>query len=277
MSGVNDGGSHAIAIAIGGLPIGVRCATPGFIRMLEHRYAGFLSEPTDAGIQLDIDLQVAAPPKMAAGEDLPGEDLEVRYADGRWTMQRGDFRADWDPEARRGRVRQEFFPYAIDAVLRILHSLELAKCGGFLAHSASAVRNGRAFLFAGLSGAGKTTISRLAPPDVTLLTDEISCVRRDGEGYQAFGTPFAGELGIAGDAIAAPVAGLYLLAKGQQNRTRPMSPGIAARHLLRNILFFAKDDELVEKLFHTACEFVSRVPVHELTFRPDPEVWNLIR
>ncbi len=56
-----------------------------------------------------------------------------------------------------------------------------------------------------------------------------------------------------------------------------MSPGIAARHLLRNILFFAKDDELVEKLFHTACEFVSRVPVHELTFRPDPEVWNLIR
>ncbi len=72
MSGVNDGGSHAIAIAIGGLPIGVRCATPGFILMLEHRYAGFLSEPTDAGIQLDIDLQVAAPPKMAAGEYVPG-------------------------------------------------------------------------------------------------------------------------------------------------------------------------------------------------------------
>ena len=45
----------------------------------------------------------------------------------------------------------------------------------------------------------------------------------------------------------------------------------AARRLLRNILFFADDAELVEKMFRTACEFVSRVPVYELTFRPDAE------
>ena len=64
-------------------------------------------------------------------------------------------------------------------MLRIVHTLVLARQGGFLLHSASAIRNGKAFLFAGVSEAGKTTISRLAPPDATLLTDEISYVRKE--------------------------------------------------------------------------------------------------
>ncbi|HEY6420656.1 MAG TPA: hypothetical protein VIX59_16810, partial [Candidatus Binataceae bacterium] len=208
------------------------------------------------------------------------EDLAVRYAAGRWIMNRGDFYAEWDPGARRGRVRQTANPYSIDSVIRILHSIELAQsAGGFLLHSASAVRDGRAFLFSGVSGAGKTTISRLAPPDVTLLTDEISYVRRaaDGDGYQLFGTPFAGELGIPGDNIAAPLAALYLLAQGPDNHAAPLAAAPAARRLMRNILFFADDAALVDGLFRAACDFVARVPVFELTFRPDAEVWDLIR
>jgi len=240
--------------------------------MLAHRYAGFVSSSIDGSIQLEIDIAYAGP--IALGTDAA---LAVHRVNGRWIMQRGDFRAEWDPVARCGRVRQGLQPYAIDGVLRIIHSLELAKSGGFLMHSASVVRNGRAFLFGGISGAGKTTIARLAPPDVTILTDEISYVRRDEEGYHAFGTPFAGELGIAGESVAAPIAALYLLAKGKDDRTCLMAPGLAASRLLRNILFFAKDDDLVKKLFDTACEFISRVPVYELTFRPDAEVWSLIR
>ncbi len=265
-------GRHAIAILIGGLPIGVRCSNPAFIRMLAYRYAGFVSRAIIGDIQLEADIADAAP--FALGPDA---DLEVHRVNGCWIIQRGDFQAEWDPVARLGRVQQRLLPYAIDALLRIIHSLELANSGGFLMHSASAVRNGRAFLFAGVSGAGKTTIARLAPPDVALLTDEISYVSHNGEGYQAFGTPFAGELGIAGEPIAAPIAGLYLLAKGENNRTHLISPAQAASRLLRNILFFAKDNELVRKVFEAACEFVSRVPVHELTFRPDAEVWRLIR
>ena len=145
--------------------------------------------------------------------------------------------------------------------MRIVHSLVLAERGGFLVHSASAVRNTRAFLFSGVSGAGKTTISRLAPPDVTLLTDEISYVCRAGNGYQAFGTPFAGDLGRAGENISAPIAGLYLLVQGRQNHASPIGPADAARRLLRNILFFADDACRVEQLFRSACEFVSRVPI----------------
>ena len=50
----------------------------------------------------------------------------------------------------------------------------------------------------------------------------------------------------------------------------------AIRRLMRNILFFAEDIELVQKVFQSACEFVERVPVQRLTFTPDSRVWDLI-
>jgi hypothetical protein len=260
---------HLTSVVIGGLPIDIHSADPDFIAMLERRYAGFVATHAHGGIRLDVEV-------VAAVGDRDDEDLVVRYVDGRWKIERGDFRANWNPVSMRGSVRQGSYPYAIDSVMRIVHSLVLAERGGFLVHSASAVRNRRAFLFSGVSGAGKTTISRLAPPDVTLLTDEISYVCRTGDGYRAFGTPFAGDLDKAGMNISAPIAGLYLLAQGRHNHAELVPSAGAARRLLRNILFFADDSALVERLFRTACEFVLQVPVYELTFQPEAEVWNLI-
>ncbi|MDP2996087.1 MAG: hypothetical protein Q8N47_01285 [Bryobacterales bacterium] len=153
----------------------------------------------------------------------------------------------------------------------------MAEEGGFLLHAASGMRNGSAFLFSGLSGAGKTTLSRLAPADVTLLTDEISYVRQEESGYRAYGTPFAGELAKVGENVSAPVGGLYFLAQGLENRIEAVEPAEAARRLLRNILFFAKDPELVNGLFDSACRFVQCVPAYRLTFYPDERVWDLIR
>src|SRR5262249_35150747 len=130
------------------------------------------------------------------------------------------------------------------------------------------------FLFSGVSGAGKTTISRLAPPDATFLTDEISYVRREEDRFVACGTPFAGEMGRPGENCCAPLAALFFLAKGRENRINPMEPSDAVRLLMRNILFFANDPELVKLVFRSAFEFVERVPVKRLTFFPDERVWE---
>jgi hypothetical protein len=42
------------------------------------------------------------------------------------------------------------------------------------------------------------------------------------------------------------------------------------------VLFFAEDQELVQLAFHSAFEFVKRVPVSRLTFVPDARVWEMI-
>ncbi len=266
--------SDAVAVEVGGIAIALRTHDPAFRQLLENRYAGFVKSRLDPQFEFDIDLfdDVSDPSERAH----PDDDVRVRMQDGQWLLQRGDFRAHWDSRSGRGRVRQSRNPYAIDSVLRIVHTLILAKQGGFLVHAASAIRGGEAFLFAGLSGAGKTTLSRLAPPDATLLSDEISYVRREGDGYWACGTPFAGELGKLGENLSAPLHTLFLLEQGLENRIEPVPASEAIRLLLRNILFFAEDAELVNLVFRSACEFVERIPVRRLTFVPDERVWNMI-
>jgi hypothetical protein len=261
--------NYSVVIAIGDVAIRLNTSDERFLDILHNRYAGFVSSDTRAEFEFEVDL---LPPEF---NDLD-MDLSVTRRAGEWVLDRGDFRAQWDPSTRRGSIRQTANPYSIDAVLRIVHTLVLAKQGGFLLHSASAIRNGKAFLFAGVSGAGKTTISRLAPPDATLLTDEISYVRKCGNDYVAFGTPFTGELAKLGENCSAPVAALYLLAQGPQNRIEPVAPANAARELLANMLFFAEDEELVRWAFEAACDFVERVPVQRLTFVPDAKVWEVI-
>lgn len=259
---------YSLVITIGAVSVRVNTADPDFLAMLEDRYAGFVSSEAQAEFEFDVDLV----PRSPVNADV---DVSVKYRTGRWFMERGDFRAEWDPATQRGWIRQTANPYSIDAVLRIVHTLVLAKQGGFLLHSASAIRNGKACLFAGVSGAGKTTISRLAPPDATLLTDEISYVRKLDEGYVAYGTPFTGELAKLGENTSAPVAALYLLAKGE-NRIEPVAVADAGRELLANMLFFAENQEMVHLAFRAACDFVGRVPVYRLTFMPDARVWEMI-
>jgi len=267
--------SDAVAIEIGGMVIALRTQDPAFRQLLENRYAGFIKSSLNPQFEFDIDLlddDLFDPSETTR----PEEDVQVRLQDSRWLLQRGDFHAQWDASAGRGRIRQSRNPYAIDSVLRIVHTLILAKQGGFLVHAASAIRGGRAFLFAGVSGAGKTTISRLAPSGAILLTDEISYVRRVGDEYRACGTPFAGELARVGENLFAPVHTLFLLEQGLENRIEPMAASEAIRLLLRNILFFAEDAELVRLVFQSACEFVEQIPVRRLIFVPDERVWDMI-
>lgn len=268
---MQSGSLHEVAVDIGGMPILLRTEDAEFRALLEKRYAGFVRRPDASCFALDVN--VVRPDRQICDE----EELDVWNDGGLWHLERGDFQAEWDPRAGRGRLAQGVSPYAIDSVLRIVHSLIQAQAGGFLLHGASAIRNGKAFLFSGVSGAGKTTISSLIPKDAVLLTDEISYVRREGETYRACGTPFAGELARLGENASAPISRLFFLAKGPENRIDPIGAPDALRMLLRNILFFADDPDLVKMVFRSACEFLARVPAFRLTFFPDSRVWDLIQ
>lgn len=229
---------HVACVEIGGIPISLSTSDEVFFELLRRRYEDFLST-TPAEFALDFEI---IEPRPASDDDV-----RVRREGEEWLLERGDFSARWDPRTGTGRVRQNANPYSLDSVLRILHSLILARRGGFLLHAASAICDGRAFLFSGVSGAGKTTMTRIATANVTLLTDEISYVRpgavgdaQPGAAYRAFGTPFAGELAKAGENTSAPIAALFFLEKGPENRIDEMSSAEAVRRLMRNILFFAE-------------------------------------
>ena len=257
-----------VPIEIGEIGLALATSDSNFAEALKARYAGYLSERAP---EPRIDIQI-----RECGSEADSE-LQVRRSRGCWHITRGDFHATWDGRRREGKVIQTANPFAIDSALRIVHSLILSESQGFLIHAASAVRAGRASLFAGQSGAGKTTLSRMAPPDISVLSDEISYVRKIDGVYLAFGTPFTGELGMPGENISAPLAAWHVLIQGDRHELQPIaSSPEAVRLLMQNILFFAEEHELVERVFDTVCDFVANIRGYKMIFKKEPSAWELV-
>jgi hypothetical protein len=169
-------------------------------------------------------------------------------------------------------VRHE---YDLDSLLRILLTAVLLPRRGFLLHAASVVRDGRAYIFAGRSGAGKSTVASLSPTG-TVLTDEISLLRHLDGCWQAFGTPFWGEFRAAGMNCHFPIAGIYFLTQDRQNRFEPLAAKQMLRALLPCVLFFSSEKQANEALLCTLLDLAEHVPGHRLHFRRGPDFWRVI-
>jgi hypothetical protein len=92
-----------VVVEIGGLPIRFRSSDPTFLDLIQQRYAGYVNPAGDARFEFDVEL---APPGTESGD----EEVQVTWEAGRWLMQRGDFRAEWDPSTSRGRIQQTINP-----------------------------------------------------------------------------------------------------------------------------------------------------------------------
>jgi len=159
------------------------------------------------------------------------------------------------------------FRYPLDQIVlgRALGS------SGLLLHAAGACRQGRALVFPGVSGAGKTTLSRLLHRDgFTLLSDDRVVVRCDAGAFSAWGTPWPGEGGFARNE-AAPLAGLCFLRKGAAFSLRQLSPREAYPLMLKVASVPWYDPDAVAGPLESVAALLRGVPVYELTFRPEEE------
>lgn len=169
-------------------------------------------------------------------------------------------------------VRNE---YALDSLLRILMSWVLLPRFGFLLHAATVIRGGRAYVCTGRSGAGKSTLASLSPAG-SVLTDEISLLRREDGVWRAYGTPFWGEFRAEGKNISAPVAGIFSLTKARENELKPLRAAELLRALLPNTLFFSTARDANSRLLEILAGAASEIPGYDLGFRKDPDFWGVV-
>ena len=252
--GLHAEAARQLSIAIGQVPLTLHFPEGDLRQRAEQRYAPFCATG-------DAALPVWLGP--ARGAEDP---REFSYALDGATVRIEDDAIEF------GGVRHE---WALDSLIRILLSHLLLPRKGFLLHAASVLRGGRAYVFTGRSGSGKSTVASLSP-EGTVLTDEISLVRFAEGAWRAYGTPFWGEFRAAGLNRAGEIAGVYVLEQAREDRVEPLSAKDALRALLPNVLFFSSRRGETDTLLGILAEATGQIPFYRLHFRRTPDFWRAI-
>lgn len=257
---------QTINLEIAGVGLTINSENPELIAQIADRYEGFVT-PHGGGFTMTVDTERGI---TTIGEDHP----RVTTTAAGFHYERRDFHMDVDKAACT--IDGSCAPnmYSFDSCLRVFFTTHLLDLEGVMIHGASVVSNGNAYLFFGVSGAGKTTTARLSAPR-QILSDELTILRKDGENYRAYGTPFWGELQKNGDNVSAPLAGLNNLVKDSTVYLEPVSPRVALKALMPCVLFFAHEKHLVNAAVDRIADIVGIVPANKMHFLPDNSFWRL--
>ena len=146
---------------------------------------------------------------------------------------------------------------------------------GLLIHSSCAIENGKAHIFAGHSGAGKSTAARLSEPR-DLLSDEATIVKITEDEITVFDSPFRSELQSTGYQQSRPLGGIQLLHQAETNKLEKMRKPDALLSLMDKVFYWSHDPAETQRIMGLLRTLVEKVPVYELHFRKDPTFWELI-
>jgi hypothetical protein len=245
----------------------VWCSYPPFTRWLAERHAGFVAQG-EPNLILKINMDCVP-------EDHGSSDLITV------TAARDD---DKPGELRLNVVcprPDESFWLLLQICLQ--YALLAKRPPDLLLHSSGIIHEGSAYIFAGTSGAGKSTVCKILSPDpaFTVLHDETVAVSRTGEGFCAWSTPLRGEM-PANCNSGAPLRAIFFLRHSQTNYTNRLSGrkavGLLAACFVPPLVvvnngLVSTPEESLNQLLMVA----ERVPCYELYFRPERSFWECIQ
>ena len=148
---------------------------------------------------------------------------------------------------------------------------KLPAFGAMWLHSVLLEMDGEGYAITAPSGYGKSTQGQLwlkAFPDrARIINGDNPIVRKEGEGFVAYGTPFCGKEGYQVN-IGVPLKGFCYLKHGETNSIRRMDSTVAFAQLLREYQcrFTAEYQERHMELLQ---QFVETVPIYVLTCNLD--------
>jgi hypothetical protein len=194
--------------------------------------------------------------------------------------------ASFDREFRRGVVtldRASFagrlpacpLEYPLDELVVINR---LAFEGGVEIHGCGVIdADGAGYLFAGQSGAGKSTISRLwAAEGATVISDDRVVLRSGHDGLTIHGTPWHGDAEFAAP-VSAPLSRILLLRQAPRNALIDLPPAHAAAWLFACAFPVFHDAGALERTLALLASVVESVPVEALEFTPTASAISFAR
>ncbi|HEY3176585.1 MAG TPA: hypothetical protein VGK94_12585 [Candidatus Polarisedimenticolia bacterium] len=170
---------------------------------------------------------------------------------------------------------------AAENVLRVAIAWLASARGGLLIHSASIVKDGRAYLFFGQSGSGKSTLSERSRRGHVVSDDLTLILPDEGGRLEVVGAPFRGTYEGGKPVFGRyPVAAGFRLRKagpGEPAAVEPMEPGNAMADAIANLPFVVDQLGADPSLFARVEKALAAFPIHALRFRmEDDSYWDAI-
>ena len=167
--------------------------------------------------------------------------------------------------------REQFFAVSL---LRIAFLLASAPYRTLKFHASVIEHGGKALIFLGESGTGKSTHSRLwlkHVPGCSLLNDDEPIVRiMDNDEVLVFGAPWSGSTPCYRNVSAKTVALVQLEQHGENILIGPLGVEAYAQ-LFRSAALLQSDEGHRQNVISTVLDIAERVPFYRLRNRPDCE------
>jgi len=147
----------------------------------------------------------------------------------------------------------------------------LLKFNGFMLHSSTIAKDGKAYIFTANSGTGKSTHTALWQKyfaDVTMINDDKPAIVLKNGVFYAVGTPWSGKDNQSTD-IAVPVGGLVLLNRGKINTIRKATPSETVPFIMQQTLASKREEntlmlaDLLDKFLKSVPAFVLECDISE--------------
>ncbi len=143
-----------------------------------------------------------------------------------------------------------------------------------LAHSSCVIYQGKAYLFLGKSGTGKSTHSRMwlnALDNVILMNDDHPVIRINPEGKAiAYGSPWSGKTRCYKN-MEAPVGGIIRIVRAPHNKARRLSPIESYASLMASFSGMTWEKELADGRDKTIQGIIGSVPCWAMECLPDED------
>ena len=168
--------------------------------------------------------------------------------------------------------------FFISRLVMIAYGVAIAPKHMLKVHASVTELNGRALIFLGVSGTGKSTHSRLwrqFVPGARLLNDDEPIVRimDDGE-VRVYGCPWSGSTPCYRNASAHVVAFVHLY-QSSENKLTKLRGRDSFDSIYSSSAFLHSDKVRHLATFDTVADVLERVPVYRLDCRPDEEAVRL--
>ncbi|WP_121610085.1 hypothetical protein [Mesobacillus foraminis] len=219
----------------------------------------------------DIDLVI----NKGFGKPFVGFDINITKAKNKITFERADYLIEATTDYKSATIHVHDELALKHALMNLYSSYIVYHNWGLLIHSSCALEAGKAHIFSGHSGAGKSTAARLSQPR-ELLSDEASIVKITDDTITIFDSPFRSELNSDGTHQVAPLASIQLLNQSLQNKREQLKKSDALVSLVDKVFYWAHSPEESKKVMGLLKTLVSNVPVYDLYFKKDNTFWELI-